>query len=165
MYTRCIRSERADARPNRRRRDALRGLWPCSAAGLALQGSRPVHPVVTLGSDVASVLCLAHPPQFFSSCLFRDLTAERQRPTPPAAPHTSPVCFLRPPGAGKGLTTHTPLMRHSLCSWGEGPCHGADPRYRKRGGPSSFSGLQGRVSAWGCQPGVCARGAGRDQLH
>lgn len=120
-----------------------------------------MRPVVTLGSDVASVLCLAHPHQYFSGCLFRDLTAERQRLTPPAAPRTSPVCLLRPPGAGKGLTTHTPPMRRSLCSRGEGPCHGADPRYRKPGRPSSFPGL----SARGCQPGVCAWGAGRDQLH
>ena len=102
-----------------------------------------------------SVLCLAHPPQYFSGCLFRDLTAERQRLTPPAAPRTSPVCLLRPPGAGKGLTTHTPPMRRSLCSRGEGPCHGADPRYRKPGRPSSFPGL----SARGCQPGVCAWGS------
>ena len=145
--------------------------------------------MVTLGSDVASVLCLSHPPQFFSGCLFRDLTAERQKPTRPAAPRTSPVCFLRPPWS-RERAHHPHSMRHSLCSRGEGPCHGADPRYWKHGRPSSFPGLQGCVSArgvsqgvgaWGagmrpplliprvvsqgCQPGVCAWGAGRDQLH
>lgn len=107
---------------------------------------------------MASVLCLAHPPQCFSGCLFRDLTAERHRPTPPIAPCTSAVSFVRPPGAGKGLTTLTPPMRRSPRSRGEGPCPGADPRDRKRGRPSSFPGLQGHVSARGCQPEVCARG-------
>lgn len=104
-------------------------------------------------------LCpLAHPPQCFGGWLFRDLAAERHRLTPPAAPRTPPVSFLGSPGAGKWLTTHTLPMRRSPRSRGEGPCPGADPRYRKRGRPSSFPGLQGHVSARGGVRQGCVHG-------
>ena len=190
-HTPCRHSELTDARPNRLTAGtrcggcgcALRQGWLCRALARCALWSRWVQ------TWPLSSACLTRPSSSVVVCLETSLLRGRSRL---ALQHHAPhLCaFSDPPGAGKGLTTHTLSMRHSLCSRGEGPCHGADPRYWKHGRPSSFPGLQGRVSArgvsqgvgaWGagmrpplliprvvsqgCQPGVCAWGAGRDQLH